>query len=80
VSITVDRYLTVKLRTWKVVYFRGRRVLLYSFVLLLFFALFNSNMLIWNGFILYENGTEQLQCFATGVNDTFWYQTWGKVA
>jgi hypothetical protein len=79
VSITLDRYLTVKFRAWKSNYFKGHRVYIYATCLLLLLAAFNLNQIFTNGYVTVVNGTEKVGCYGSSPIDSSWYNTWGKV-
>lgn len=75
----MDRLLTLKIRSWKTVHFKGSRVMIYAFVLALLIFILNIPVLVTNGYSIYENGTETVLCYAWYNNDYTIFTIMGRV-
>lgn len=79
VSISLDRYLSLRLKKWSKQYFRGARPVIYSFVLLLIIIGINFNEILYDGYSYTENGTEIIVCYATAEYDYSWFDIESQV-
>ena len=62
--MTVDRYMSVKIKAWRIIYFKQNQAILTSCLIGIILILFNSHLLVINGKV--ENGITN--CYAKGEN------------
>ena len=62
VSVSLDRFMTIKFRQWSCGFFKGKIVTIYTLLIGLIILILNSYTLATNGYINYTNGTEEIKC------------------
>lgn len=80
VLISVDGVLSVYFRHWKTVHFKVNRAYMVSILVVLFFLLLNTNILVLFGYEAKFNDTVAIFCFRVeGFPDTYWMDLYGKI-
>ena len=64
---------------WKIGFFKGKIVLIYSFAIFVLLVILNCTSLVTNGYIDYTNGTEKVVCYAWYNYDFTIFDLLGKV-
>lgn len=80
VSISLDRYLSLRVKRWRKHYFRGYRAVLLAIGLVIFIVAINFVEIFKNGYSFVVNGTEVVVCGATSENNFFWFQLMSQVS
>jgi hypothetical protein len=73
VSISFDRYLSLRVKKWSKHYFKGLRPVALACLLLLFVVSLNIGGILYTGYSYIENGTEIIVCYATSENNFYWF-------
>jgi hypothetical protein len=79
VSISLDRYLSLRVKKWSKHYFKGLRPVALAGLLLLIIVCLNIGGIFYTGYSYMENGTEIIVCYATSENNYYWYNTESQV-
>lgn len=80
VSISLDRYLSLRVKKWTKEYFGGVRPVIWSLIMALIIIAINFRSIFNSGYVLNINGTEKIVCFENPPDDPDpWYQTMDKV-
>ena len=81
ISLSVDRFMSVWLKTWKRKYFKAKHALITSLVIVTFFTVINLN--IWFTFghrEVDENGTVSEYCHSEKAPTLGWMKLWSLVS
>lgn len=80
--MSVDRYLTVRIQTWKNTYMTTGRALCLGYSLFIVIILLQSNVLFTFGHEkLVNNNTVVVQCYhSENISSTKWMSIWGSVS
>jgi hypothetical protein len=82
VIMSLDRYFTIKIATWKKTYLTPNRALILCYLLVVLIVLLHINVLFTFGHeIKSDNNTIQIQCYHTpNITETEWMMIWGSVS
>ena len=78
VSITLERYLSFKIKLWNQKYFKTKIAHIFAALICFVIFGFNTNVLFKFGHEFYRNETHMVQCFAT-IPSTQWMAIWNFV-
>nr|QVK45791.1 G protein-coupled receptor [Proales similis] len=80
VLISLDQYLSVRVKHWRTIYFKESRPLLAAASLTLLILLLNSNVLFTFGLQIEANNQTQVICYTIPTYpSTQWMSIWGRV-
>jgi hypothetical protein len=78
--MSVDHNLSIRIKYWRRIYFGTRRAFIAAFILVIFFLLLNSSILVSFGYEINLNEThKQIICFySEKYPSTKWMEQWGQ--
>ena len=78
VALTLDRYLSVKIKTWWIVYFKSIQAVLASCIIGMILIILNSHLLVLNGSLVSDHGEIKVDCYGKIdiMNDVNWIFIW----
>ena len=79
VSISLERYLSFKIKLWKEKYFKTKKAHIFAALVCFIIYAINSNVLFKFGYEFNGNGTDVVQCFTT-IPSTQWMAIWNFVS
>ncbi|CAF0772754.1 unnamed protein product [Brachionus calyciflorus] len=81
VCLSVDRYLKVRINSWRKIYSTSKNTATISFIVGLLIFIVNSHLLILNGYSDNKNGTEIVRCYSPKFffNHISYIPFWHKV-
>ena len=68
-SSTLDTLISLKIKAWRTIHFKDKRVMIYCAILAVCILLLNTSNLIVNGYVTYANETQKIVCYAWLNND-----------
>lgn len=81
VIMSLDRYFTVRIATWKTSYLTATRATALGYILFALIFLLQSNVLFTFGYEKTVNNSIEILCYhSENLESTKWMSTWGSVS